>query len=88
MQSAYWKIITDTHITVVSFFAQDWVDFEEVGDLEERIVSNYFETMLASIHQVIGSAEGPGQIANVENAESCPKASANDEENVSCILLV
>ena len=67
-------------------FCQDWVEFEEVGDLEERIVSNYFENMLASIHQVIGSAEG--EVPAVENAENCPKASASDEDNVSFTLFV
>lgn len=66
---------------------QDWVQFEEIGELEDRFVSNYFENMLQSIHNVIGGSDVPSD--SIENtAETCPIASTNDEENVSyCIWI-
>ena len=62
---------------------QDWVEYEEIADVEERVVSNYFENMIQSIQSAI-STPGSAQASNVaQKTQDTPIASSNDEENVS-----
>ena len=61
---------------------QDWVQYEEIADVEERVVSNYFENMISSIQSAIGSHNGPASTV-AQKVHDTPVASTNDEENVS-----
>ena len=65
---------------------QDWVQYEEIADVEERVVSNYFENMIQSIQSAIGPSSAGGGAASTsagQKPQDTPIASSNDEENVS-----
>ena len=66
------------------------MEYEEIADVEERVVSNYFENMIQSIQSAI-STPGSAQASNVaQKTQDTPIASSNDEENVStnCVRLM
>lgn len=54
---------------------QDWVQYEEMGDLEEKSRSHFFETMLASVQQQLQHSYN---MATVVQPSSCPAAEGDD----------
>ena len=72
-----YRISFNTRITLA--FLQEWIQFEEIGDLEERAHSMYFEKLLQT-QALPGST---GALQTIEAPISCPAATGNADDDVS-----
>ena len=54
---------------------QDWVQFEEIGDLEERAYSQFFETMMSTNQMNTGTNNSQGS-----EVISCPVAKGDNDD--------
>lgn len=72
-----WRIVNDVALLShdVALCLQDWVQYEEMGDLEEKSRSQFFETMLASVQQQLQHSYN---MAAVVQPSSCPAAEGDD----------
>ena len=60
---------------------QDWVQFEEVADIEEKAQSAFFESAFESAAPSANAL--PESLAKIPDVVVCPEASENEKGDVS-----
>ncbi|XP_064636010.1 uncharacterized protein LOC135493085 [Lineus longissimus] len=67
------------------FDSQDWIDFEEIQDIEERARKNFFARTHQAIQEAGGSVfQSMASSSQPEQITSCPAASGDSENDDVC----